>query len=291
MQKNKDVKVNRRLEFFKASSTFISSVIIAGTGIFVTNLYNNRQLEISQRQAESELALTRLKEISTLVPKLGSADQSERKFSAIALGLYGKDAIPALVTLLGDDDVQVRVASITSLELIGRDAIIHLEKLIADRRNTANIRGSALYALGQMRAESAFEIAKQALSDEREDPIVRKDAATAMSFLKDPRALDPLLIALQKYRNNDPVLSRNVVSALGNIRDVKALPALVELLSHQDEALRVDCIWALASIGGREARDAISSSRALGGEQQATAVRDALAWLRRSQPEAGIVLK
>ena len=100
------------LEIAKLSSSFISTVLIALASVFVTTQYNNKQLEIAQ-----------IKEISALIPKLGSTNENERKFSAIALGLYGEGAIPALIAILDDSDEAVRTAGAKSIALIGNATV------------------------------------------------------------------------------------------------------------------------------------------------------------------------
>lgn len=225
------------LEIFKALSNFISTVVLAAVVAVLTNQYNTRQLEIA-----------RIKEISTLIPELGNNDPNKRKFSAIALGLYGENAIPALMALLNDPDGQVRLSSVKSLEIIGNEAVTRLEKVVTDKRNPVNSRASSLYALGAMKAEAAYKLARNALEDKTENPIVRKDAANALGMLKDTNSVKMLLEILDKSKTNDVELSQAIVVALGQIAHPDASRSLISLLSHENEDLRYATVDALALI-------------------------------------------
>jgi HEAT repeat protein len=257
------------LEYFKAFSTFFSSVVIALTGIYLTNRYNGQQLEIARQQARSQLALARLQEISKVIPKLGSSDKNERRFGAIALGLHGVDAIPPLLALLNDASPDVRLASAESISLIGTDAAPRLTEALLNKRNPTNLRSGAIYALGQMQADSAFSLAMDVLNNPAEDPIVRKDAASALGFLKDARGIPVLLDKLAESRTSDEEFAKNIVWALQEIADSRASPALVALIGTGSEELQIAAVWALANCSPAEAEamlggvssDAAKSSR------------------------------
>jgi HEAT repeat protein len=245
---------SKGLEYFKVFSTFISSVVIALTGIYLTNKYNSQQLEIARQQAHSQLALARLQEISKIVPKLGSADNNERRFGAIALGMYGIDAVPALLVLLNDPSGDVRLAGTDSLALIGHIAAPKLTEVLLNRRNPTDLRSGAIYALGKMQAAEAFSLASEILSNPNEDPIVRKDAVTAMGFLRDERAVPSLLKRLAEARLTDEELAINLVWSLRQIADPRATDALKSIISDGNENLQSAAMWALAECNPAEAQ-------------------------------------
>src|SRR5262245_31643895 len=200
---------SKGLEYFKSASMFISSVIIAATGLIATCQYNTGQLKISRN-----------KELSELIPKLGSEDAKERKFSAVSLALYGKDAIPPLIATLADDDTNVRAAGAKSLSIIGEDAIDELTNAYENRRNNINLRASALYTLGLMRSKNAYKLAVSAVEDPTEHSIVRKDAANVLGFLRDKQAVETLLTVLKASKARDKKLTKQILYALGEIQSV-----------------------------------------------------------------------
>lgn len=234
------------VEVFKTFSTFFSSVIIASASIVVTLIYNNQELAISQQQAASQMDITRIKEITNLIPKLGSENANERKFSAITLSLYGKTAIPALTALLDDENADVRTASSKALALIGEPAIPELEAAYRDERNGENLRALSIYTLGLLKSSAALYLAIEAIEKTSENKIVRKDAATALGMLKDPAAIPVLLKAIKS--TNNLALVENSVWALGEIRNPEVHDALVTMLAHNSPTVRVQTVWALAKL-------------------------------------------
>ncbi len=258
MSDSRESTSSRGLEYFKAFSSFLSSVVIALTGIYLTNKYNSQQLEIAQRQAQSQLALAKLQEISKIVPRLGSNDKSERQFGAIALGMYGVDAIPPLLALLNDPSGDVRVASTESIALIGTIAAPRLTEALLNKRNPINLRSGAIFALGKMQAAESFSLAIEILGNPNEDPIVRKDAAAAIGFLRDGRAVPVLLERLSEAKNTDEDLAANILWSLRQIADPRAADALKALIGEGNETLQSAAIWALAECSPTEAQVALS---------------------------------
>ena len=235
-----------RLEVFKTFSTFFSSVIIASAGIIVTLTYNSQQLEITNKQAVSQMEITRIKEISNLIPKLGSENTNERKFSAITLSLYGKDAVPALIATLGDEKMDVREASAKAIALIGEPAIPELEAAFRDSRNSENLRASSIYALGLMKSPKAEQLSIKAVEDTSENKVVRKDAATALGMLKSATGIPALLKAMQSKTNIS--LVANSVWALGEIGNKEVNENIVKMLNHNNDNVRIETVWALAKL-------------------------------------------
>jgi HEAT repeat protein len=259
------------LEIAKLSSSFISTVLIALASVFVTTQYNNKQLEIAQ-----------IKEISALIPKLGSTNENERKFSAIALGLYGEGAIPALIAILDDSDEAVRTAGAKSIALIGNAAIPFLERTFHDKRNSVNHRAMSLWTLGNMRAENGLILARASLSDPLENPIVRKDAATVLGFLKDRNSTELLLKVLNHSQDNDITLTKNIVWSLGEIADPSTVDSLVSLLSSPDESLRLKTVWALSHFKGEDVSARLSVViEKDASEKVKEAAKESLDWQKR----------
>jgi HEAT repeat protein len=245
---------SHRLEFFKAGSTFISSVVIAVAGIIVTSNYNSKQIELQRQRSENELQLTQLREISSIIPKLGSEHEKDRRFAAIALGLHGPAALPALNAILADTSWSVREASIRSIELIGDTAVPMLIRTFRDERNDINQRAAALWALGRMpSSDSGYTIAMAAMVSPEEDPDVRKDAATVLGMIKNAAALATLRQTLGRSQAGDTLLTRNILWALGQIPDARTTADIGGLLYHRAASVRIQAIWSLAYVNPQEA--------------------------------------
>lgn len=261
------------LEVFKTASMFISSVIIAATGIFATCQYNSGQLEISRN-----------KEMTGLIPKLGESDANVRKFSAISLALYGKDAVPSLMATLSDENPDVRLAGAKALSIIGDAAIDELTNAYKNQRNDINLRALALYTLGLMRASNAYELAASALENPSENPIVRKDAATVLGLLREKRAAEKLLSALKVSKATDVALTTNILFSLGEIQNVTVTDDFTSLLDHPNEEVRYQTVWALAKIGGEKALNILSQVESNDkSERVRQAAKDAYAWIKPKQ--------
>ncbi|WP_339137694.1 MAG: HEAT repeat domain-containing protein [Candidatus Electrothrix sp. GW3-4] len=230
----------------KGVSTFFSSVVIASASIVVTLTYNSKKLEITNKQAVSQMEIASIKEISKLIPQLGSENAKERKFSAITLSLYGKDAVPALIALLDDEEIEVRNASSKALSLIGEPAVLELETAFKDRQNSANLRGSAIYTLGRMKSRLAIPLALETVADSSENKIIRKDAANALGMLRSTQGIPVLLKAIQSTSNT--ILVEAAVWALGEIGDKKVTEQLATMLTHQSSRVRMQAVWALTKL-------------------------------------------
>jgi len=268
-----------RFEVFKTFSTFFSSVIIASASIVITFTYNNQQLEITQKQAASQMEIARIKEISNLIPKLGSENANERKFSAITLSLYGKSAAPALIALLEDDSPEVRIVSSKALALIGEPAIPDLETAFKDKRNSDNLRSLSIYTLGLLKSDNVFKLALNAIENNSENKFVRKDAATALGMLKDVKSIPTLLKAMQSQTNIE--LVENSIWALGEIGDKEVNAKLVNMLNHDSEPVRLAAVWALAKLKDENTKDILLKVREKDTSQKVRdAANDAIEWMK-----------
>lgn len=233
-------EVNKRqepLEIFKTLSTFLSSVVIALATFFATRDYNSKQLEISRN-----------KELAILIPKLGDSDINVRRFSAISLALYGENAVPALIALLNDEKQEVRNAAATSLSIIGNEAVPKLMSAYSDKRKDDKVRAGALYALGLMRNEKAYDLALAALRDRGEDAGVRVDAAEVLGFLKEKRAVKTLLAVIRENEETDTELISKSLGALSKIKDVSETKDIRRLLFDSHEGVRLWALWAVKEI-------------------------------------------
>jgi phycocyanobilin lyase alpha subunit len=84
-------------------------------------------------------------------------------------------------------------------------------------------------------------------------------AAWYLGTVRDPRGVDPLLLALQDEMDRTALggypLRRNAAKALGQIGDVRAVPGLIEALACSDLHVREEAAYALAQLQDLRAVD------------------------------------
>jgi HEAT repeat protein len=103
----------------------------------------------------------------------------------------------------------------------------------------------AIGALAKRKAAEAFNRLAELLATDQ-DPDVRGEAAVALGVLGDARAVEPLVKALARAKEQ-PAVREKTVAALQALADERALPALQPLLT--DEGLRRPAARALGALG------------------------------------------
>ena len=96
-------------------------------------------------------------------------------------------------------------------------------------------------ALGKIGDERSLDLLVMSLGDE--DPMTSSRAAYALGFLKDKRAVEPLLHALTEHRIPCPA-----AVSLGRIKDPNSVEPLIEALEHEDMSVRGCAAIALGMI-------------------------------------------
>lgn len=105
-----------------------------------------------------------------------------------------------------------------NLGIIGKEAapaVPFLIDMLKDKDE--DVRVNVAIALGKIGNPRAVEPLIIALKDED----VRFSSALALGDIKDPRAVEPLIVALNK--KEEEVLRRSAAEALGNIKDLSAV--------------------------------------------------------------------
>jgi len=106
-------------------------------------------------------------------------------------------------------------------------------------------RAEAAEALGKIKDPRAFDVLVAALNDPT--PVVRVDAARALVKLDDPRAVTHLLPLLNQECN----YTRNAaMSVLAEFDDPQVAPALIKAADHPDEDTRRWALLNLAKVNG-----------------------------------------
>jgi len=129
-----------------------------------------------------------------------------------------------------------------------------ITQLLADLRNfDKNLRRRAVYKLGMKGGEDALRALMVAVEDSNEDLIVRGRAAQMLGKMKDPRAVDPLITALEARGYQTPI---HAAEALGQIGDGRAVaPLLAMMEAHDNDGARDAATKALTRLGHDPAQD------------------------------------
>ncbi len=102
-----------------------------------------------------------------------------------------------------------------------------------------------LRVLGILRDERVFDPIRAILQDKKHPAEIRQAAAETLGRLRDPRALQPLIDALDEDSN---AIRRSAVDGLGWMRDPRAYEAIVPLLEDPDRHIRRRTVFALSRI-------------------------------------------
>jgi HEAT repeat protein len=176
--------------------------------------------------------------VESLIAALGNDDSMLRKYAAKALGKIGDSrAIKPLFASLGDKDRGVRKCA--------EEAIASI-----DWQPDRGTNG-AIYWIIKGKWDKCIEIGEPAveplipaLGDNNSD--VRKNAATALGQIGNPRAVTPLINAT---RDIDLGVRQKAVEALGQIGDPSAVFSLIVTLGDVNSDLRKYAAVALDKIG------------------------------------------
>jgi HEAT repeat protein len=157
----------------------------------------------------------------------------ERRSAAFALGKLGKDAVPALGELssrLGDPDPAVREAAAYAI-------------------------GEICVAAKVRHAESVAALCKH-LTDEKQDPLVRRSAAFALGGMGKADSPDVQAALGAGLKAKDPAVRQNVAWALGRLGDSSA-GSLRQALKDPDAQVRRNAAVALTLLTPRAAEPAV----------------------------------
>lgn len=166
-----------------------------------------------------------------------------RTDTANALAKLGSPrAVPQLITALRDDDWQVRRASTNALVAIGRPAVKSLLSTLPHEGYDTQI--FVIEALGRIGDHSAATLIC-AMLDASAHIQTRRTAARALSMMRTPEAVIPLLAQLHQP---DLPLRLHVIAALGGIGAQAAAEPLLALLDDDNLMLRLQSHKALLNI-------------------------------------------
>lgn len=221
--------------------------------------------------------------VPALLALLTNPDPELRVAAATALGWKeNQAAVGPLLARATDaqEPVEIRVAAIGALGQIGdAAALAAIEALAKDTDH--RIRREALLALIEsplLRHADGVPVAITLLGDLEQDGHARSRAASFLGSAKDPRAVEPLIEALQDVRppagfaelpspegltgqaktfaerlRSLHNVRAHAAYALGLIGDPRAVPPLLKALGDPDHVLRIQATGALGRLRAREA--------------------------------------
>lgn len=183
-------------------------------------------------------------EIITQVEKLRDTDKIKRLETVRELRKMGNSAIPVLTAALQDKEQQMRGGAAFALGAIGTEAKTAIPQLIAMLKDeNEEVRLDAAVALRRI-GFPAVSALTEALKDE--NVLVRRGATFALAGVgKEAKGTIPILIEM--LSDNDEQVRLNTIVALRGI-GVTATPALKEALQHKNPLIRKGATITLGQI-------------------------------------------
>lgn len=122
-----------------------------------------------------------------------------------------------------------------------------LKQILADLRGfDKEKRRTAVMKLGMVGGEQALRALIMTVRNDHEDLITRGRAAMMLGKLRDTRAVDPLIQALDAPGFKTPVYA---AEALGKIGDPRAIDPLLAALNTNNDTFRRAAVEALKKLG------------------------------------------
>lgn len=163
-----------------------------------------------------------------------------------------KAAVPRLSAVLTNANAQYdqRWVSARALGKIGgKDSIKTLRGTLA-KDKFSMMRLAAIQGLKDSNDAGSFDAFVTALNDDA--MVVRSGAADALGALGDPRAVAPLIAALNRednfYRGRSLWVRRHIVAALGAIESRSSVHTLIKKLDDADPTVKRESIASLERI-------------------------------------------
>ncbi|MHB9132355.1 MAG: HEAT repeat domain-containing protein [Armatimonadota bacterium] len=161
-----------------------------------------------------------------------------------AFTLYGTEAVDTLLTIVKSADTRNKFAVALLGNMGDARAIDVLKPLLADPK----FGEEALFALARLKA---VEVLPQLIASVKDPQEAKRQAAIqALGMLKDARALDVLIAALQEKGDEEAAESirAHAAVALGEIGDVRATAPLLAALNEDTTFVRTAVAVALGKL-------------------------------------------
>jgi HEAT repeat protein len=141
-----------------------------------------------------------------------------------------------------------RLLGLTALRDVSPvDAVPLIKKVLND--DHLQVRTMAVFALGLKPTEECFDLLMGLLADK--DYSIRANAAGALGYLHDTRAVEPLIRLF--YEDTDWLVRFSAAVSLGNLGDPRARKTLIDALDSPEVIVQQAAIAALGEVGAVEA--------------------------------------
>ena len=232
IEKEKKDNGNFLLEIIKTVSLFLSTVVVALTGYFLTYQYNSSQIEINKS-----------KELSLLLPKLKSADENEIRQSIIGLSLYGKSAVLPLISTWSDSkSFEINTEILNSIISIGDVAIPDLLKVYNNRYEDENKRSWCLLALVNLKYKDSNKLIHNILYNNCTEYTILTTGALCAGQLKCHEMTSRLIQICEKLKDKEKedlsLLLNNIIYSLGELGGSEAKKEIKVFLENKNEVLK-----------------------------------------------------
>ena len=224
------------------------------------------------------------------IAKLERPETVVRLAAAELIGSHGPaaaEAVPALCNLLDDPSAEVRAVAARTLGDIGKAAQPALPRLtLLLKGQPSEVRTAVVLTLGSLEldAESIRPQLAETLRDE--EPEVRGAALRAIQRLGPGGAIFvPDIILLAENREERSAVERSLRRFERSGTDARSVPALIEQLGHEQEAVRLLAIKFLG-LAGPDASAALPALEALREDSDDEVRREAEEALERIKGES-----
>lgn len=212
---------------------------------------------VRDNAAEALLIINDTRAVDPLIDTLNDEDSNVRAAAAHALGnIKDVRAVEPLIQAFKDKHNIGRMAALNALDQIGDPkAVDPMIQAVDDSKEDPDIQVMAAQTLGRMKDIRALDVLLKAL--EYEDYGVRAMAAQSLGNLGDTKAVEPLILAL---KDKDSEVRDRAAYALGKIGDTRAVDPLIQALEDKDGDVRMSAAFALGEIGDARAVDPLTQT-------------------------------
>ncbi len=160
----------------------------------------------------------------------------------------------ALLLALGDEDEEVRAEAVLAIQRLERSQLLALLRLGLARKDAYRVQAAAAQMIGELKMTEAMSDLSGLLVADDAVPEVKKEAARALTGMK--QLLDvPALVA--QLQSADRRVQSQAIQLLGLHGGRESVDALLNLLKHEDPFVRQRAVFALGDAGDSRAIPAL----------------------------------